>query len=60
MQRSNLETVILMCKKLGFDSPKNLLCDALDRPLNSGIDRAVATLREASKSERNRFKVQLR
>ncbi|CAL8111255.1 unnamed protein product [Orchesella dallaii] len=46
MLRSNLETVILMCKKFGFDSPSGLLTDALDRPNLSGIERAISTLKE--------------
>ncbi|ODN04338.1 putative ATP-dependent RNA helicase TDRD9 [Orchesella cincta] len=46
MRRSNLETVILMCKRFDLDSPVGLLTDALDRPNLSGIERAISTLKE--------------
>lgn len=46
MRRSNLETVFLMCKKFGLESPHDLLRDCMDCPKLSGIKRAVATLKE--------------
>ncbi len=46
MKRSNLETVILMCKKFDLESPQDLLRDCMDYPQLSGIKRAVATLKE--------------
>lgn len=48
MKRSNLETVVLSLKKLSLGTPKELLSMALDPPDLSGIERAVATLKEVS------------
>jgi ATP-dependent RNA helicase TDRD9 len=46
MLRANLETVVLQLKKLKLGSPKELLAMALDPPAISGIERAVANLKE--------------
>ncbi|XP_035715225.1 ATP-dependent RNA helicase TDRD9 isoform X2 [Folsomia candida] len=46
MLRSNLETVVLQLKKLNLGTPKELLSMALDPPVVSGIERAVANLKE--------------
>jgi len=48
MLRSNLETVVLQLKKLNAGAPKKLLAMALDAPPISGIERAVANLKEVS------------
>lgn len=48
MLRSNLETVVLQLKKLNLGTPKELLSMALDPPVVSGIERAVANLKEVN------------
>lgn len=48
MQISSLENVILRVKKFNMGSPRELLCLALDPPSISGIERAVANLKEVS------------
>ncbi|CAG7724752.1 unnamed protein product [Allacma fusca] len=46
MQKSALEDVVLQVKTLDMGSPQEMLCLALNPPEMSGIERAVATLKE--------------
>ena len=46
MLRASLEYVVLQVKNFNMGSPRELLCLALDPPAISGIERAIANLKE--------------
>ena len=48
MQKSALEQVVLQIKILNMGSPKEILSLALNPPELSGIERAVANLKEVN------------
>lgn len=48
MKKSSLEYVVLQIKSLNMGSPQEMLSLALDAPNVSGIERAVANLKEVT------------